>query len=110
MKPSTGSPRPYLASSVSEKTRAANRARRSQSVLAELEKCRAVLVADADQETAQLVQLAILQLRMKLNKIGDADLRAVCDAMTQRSDAVETPRRPPQGGRGHLVAALKLIK
>jgi hypothetical protein len=110
MKQPTGSPRPYLASSVSEKTRAANLARRSQSVLAALEKCRTVLLADADQETAQLVTLAILQLRMNLNRVGDAELRALCDAMTQRLGPVDSPQRPPQGGRGRLAAALKLIK
>lgn len=110
MKRPTGSPRPYLASSVSEKTRVANLKRRSHSVLAALEKCRAVLLADADQEAAQLVTLAILQLRMKLNRIGDAELRALCDAMTQQLGPVESAERPPQGGRGRLAAGLKLIK
>jgi hypothetical protein len=110
MKQPTGSPRPYLASSVSEKTRAANLARRSQSVLAALEKCRTVLLADADQETAQLVTLAILQLRMKLNRVGDAELRALCDAMTQRLGPVENSHRPPQGGGRRFAAALKLVE
>jgi len=110
MKQPTGSPRPYLASSVSEKTRMANLERRSYSVLAALEKCRATLLADADHETAQLVTLAILQLRMKLNRIGDAELKALCDAMTQQLGTAESPQRPPQGGRGRFVAALKLIK
>ena len=110
MKQPTGSPRPYLASSVSEKTRAANLERRSQSVLAALENCRAVLLADADHETAQLVTLAILQLRMKLNRVGDAELKALCDAMTQRLGPVESQQRPPQGGRVRFATALKLIK
>ena len=110
MKRRPGSSRPYLASSVSEKTQAANLARRSHAIVAVLEKCRTELIADADQDTAQLVTLAILQLRMKLNKIGDADLRALCDAMTQQLSPVENPRRPPQGGRGRFAAALKLIK
>lgn len=108
MKQPTGSPRPYLASSLSEKARAANLERRSKAVLAALENCRSVLLADADQETAQLVTIAILQLRMKLNRVGDAELKALCDAMTQQLGPVESPRRPPHGGR--FAAALKLIK
>ncbi len=110
MKKPTGSPRPYLASSVSEKTRVANLERRSHAVLESLEQCRTMLLDNADQETAQLVTLAILQLRMKLNRVGDADLRALCDAMTQQLGPVENPRRPPQGGNGRFAAALKLIK
>jgi hypothetical protein len=95
---------------VSEKTRVANLQRRSQSVLTSLEKSRAVLLADADTETAGLVSLAILQLRMRLNRMGDADLRALCDAMTQDLASVENSPRPTQGGRGGFAAALKLIK
>jgi hypothetical protein len=110
MKQPTGSPRPYLASSVSEKTRVANLERRSHSVLAALKKCRTVLLASADHETAQLVSLAILQLRMKLNQFGDAELKALCDAMTQQLGPVENPQRPPRRGRGGLATALKLIK
>jgi hypothetical protein len=88
----------------------ANLERRSHSVLAALEKCRTVLQANADHETAQLITLAILQLRMKLNKVEDAELKALCDAMTQQLGPVENPQRPPQGGRGRFAAALKLIK
>jgi hypothetical protein len=110
MKRPTGSSQPYLASSVSEKTRLANLARRSQAVLATLEQCRTALLTDADQETAQLVTLAILQLRMRLNRVGDAELRALCDAMTQQFGAVESSQRPSQSGRGRFAAALKLIK
>ena len=47
---------------------------------------------------------------MKLNRLGDADLKALCDAMTQDLAAVENSQRPPQGGRGPFAAALKLIK
>ena len=88
----------------------ANLQRRTRSALASLEKCRADLLADADMETAKLVSLAILQLRMKLNRIGDADMKALCDAMTQRLASTGDAKRPPQGGRGHVATALKLIK
>jgi hypothetical protein len=110
MKRPTGSSQPYLASSVSEKTRLTNLARRPHAVLATLEQCRAALIADADQETAQLVTLAILQLRMKLNRVGDAEFRALCDAMTQQLRPVENLQRPSQNERGRFAAALKLVK
>ena len=45
------------------------------SVLEMLEECRAVLRESGRDETAQLVSVAILDLRMKLNQIGDAELK-----------------------------------
>jgi hypothetical protein len=51
------------------------------SVLATLEECRAALLAGGSRDTAQLVSVAILELRMKLNRIGDVELRALCEAM-----------------------------
>jgi hypothetical protein len=51
------------------------------SILATLETCQTALVASDSRETAQLVLIAILQLRMKLNQITDAELKALCDAM-----------------------------
>jgi hypothetical protein len=47
---------------------------------------------------------------MKLNRIGDADMKALCDAMTQRLASTGDAKRPPQGGRRQFAAALKLIK
>src|SRR4030088_324374 len=61
----TGSNRLYLASSVTEKTLVANSEERLHSILATLEECRAALVVSANRETAQLVSVAILELRMK---------------------------------------------
>jgi hypothetical protein len=107
MKQPTGSSRPYLAGLLADKTPAAKPERGSHSVLAALKKCRTILLANADHETAQLVTLAILQLRMKLNRIGDADLKALCDAMTQH----ETPvQRPPRGERRRSGVVLRLVK
>jgi hypothetical protein len=57
------------------------------SVLATLEACRATLVAGGNRDTAQLVSVAILELRMKLNGIDDADLKALCDEMVPDEDA-----------------------
>jgi len=83
----------------------ANSEEKLRSVLATLEQCRAALL-DSDRQTALLVSVAILELRMKLNKIADAELKALCDAMApdepeQGSQDQKSPRRLPR---------LKLVK
>ncbi len=81
------------------------------STLATLEQCRAVLLASASRETAHLVSVAILQLRMKLNRIADSELKALCDAMTPDDWMAEGSQRPlsPQG-RPRRPPVLKLVK
>src|SRR6266849_7038570 len=79
MKRPNGPLRLYLASSVSEETLVANSEERLHAVLATLEECRAVLAGGANRETVQLLSVAILQLRMKLNEITDSELKALCD-------------------------------
>jgi hypothetical protein len=59
----------------------ANSDERLLAVLAALEECRSTLLACGGQDTAQLLSVAILDIRMKLNRISDADLKALCDAM-----------------------------
>jgi hypothetical protein len=106
MKPPIGSHQLYLASSVTDKTLVANSEEKLRSVLATLEQCRAALI-DSDRQTALLVSVAILELRMKLNKIADSELKALCDAMApddapeQGSQDQKSPRRLPR---------LKLVK
>lgn len=51
------------------------------SVIASLEQCQAVLADGANREAAQLVAMAVLQLRMRLHHIDDSELKALCDAM-----------------------------
>ena len=51
------------------------------SILEKLEECRAGLVAGGNRESADLVSMAILDLRMRLHRIGDAELHALCDEM-----------------------------
>jgi hypothetical protein len=75
--------------------------------LATLEHCRAILIASASQETAQLVAMAILQLRMKLNRITDAEWKALCDAVApdrSSDDESHGPTSPP--GRRRRPSAL----
>jgi hypothetical protein len=78
------------------------------SVLATLEECRTVLNAAASRETALLVSMAILQLRMKLNRIGDSDLKALCDAMIV--DGPEKPQRLASPKAQRRSGSLKLVE
>src|ERR1700712_2084986 len=71
MKRPSGSPRPYLASSATENKLVASSEQGLHSVLTTLEGCRAVLTDRAERETAQLLSVAILQLRMKLHQVAD---------------------------------------
>jgi hypothetical protein len=84
----------------------ANSEEKLRSVLATLEQCRAALI-DSDRQTALLVSVAILELRMKLNKIADAELRALCDAMAP-DDAPEQGSQEPKSPR--RLPRLKLVK
>jgi hypothetical protein len=93
-----------------EKTPVANSEERLRSVVATLEDCRAVLVRSGNQESALLVSVAILDLRMKLNRIADSELKALCDAMLPDDAPVERSPGPksPQGQRRRPL--LKLVK
>src|ERR1700741_4780334 len=102
MKRRSGSPRPRLASLAMERASVASSEEQLRAVLARLEECRAALVAGGNRESAQLVSVAILDLRMKLNRIGDAELKALCDEMLPGEGAsgrdqksLAAPRRPP---------------
>lgn len=108
----TGLPLLRLASSVTDKTLAANLDERLHSILTTLEECRTALVDRGSRETAQLVSVAILQLRMKLHRIADVELKALCDAMTPDDAPVKEVQRPksPHGQRRRPAAVLKLVK
>ncbi len=64
-----------------------------QSVLETLEECRRVLNASNSRESAELLSIVILDVRMKLKGIDDADLKALCDEML-RSAASEPSSLP----------------
>ena len=73
-------------------------------VLAMLEECRSALAASGNRDTAHLVSVAALDVRMKLNRIGDAELKLLCDAMATKqlveggpqeaTSSQAPPRRP----------------
>jgi len=78
---------------------------RLQSILEDLERSEAALRAVGRGDTAHLVSLAVLELRMRLNGISDEELKALCEEMTPESDrsaeqqddakSSVTPRRRP---------------
>jgi hypothetical protein len=87
----------------------ANSEERLHSILATLEECRAALIACANRETAQLVSVAILELRMKLYRVADSELKALCDAMLpDDGPAGSQDPKSPQGPRSRPL--LKLVK
>jgi hypothetical protein len=85
---------------------------RLHAVLATLEKCQAALVVGGDRDTAQLLSVAILELRIKLNQIDDSELKALCDAMLREAEIAEQPRlqKSDEAPRGRSPVTLKLVK
>jgi hypothetical protein len=83
------------------KTTVADSDERLNAVVTTLEECRTVLIETGSRETALLVSVAILELRMKLNQVTESELKALCDAMLAgEASAASPPRR----------AVLKLVK
>lgn len=68
---------------------------RLASILEKLEECRAGLVTGGNRDSADLVSIAILDVRMRLHRIGDAELRGLCDEMLADAPRPrDTKRRP----------------
>ncbi|MGH6641500.1 MAG: hypothetical protein ACRED3_02270 [Bradyrhizobium sp.] len=107
MKRRTGPPPIYLASSGTEDKPVAPSEERLLSLLATLEECRAFLMDTASAETAKLLSLAILELRMELHHVTDSELKALCDLMVTEGQAAQEARAD-QGQR--LPPYLKLVK
>jgi hypothetical protein len=80
------------------------------SILAALEKCRTELVAGNNRETAQLLSLAVLDIRMKLNGIGDTDLKALCDQMLPDDDPTPCPHELKAAAAQRRGPLLRLVK
>jgi hypothetical protein len=97
----------YVASSLTEETLVTGSDEGLHPILATLEKCRAALVDSTSPETAQIVSVAILELRMKLNHIPDSELKALCDAMVPGPALAE---EAPSHKDRHPGTPLKLVK
>ena len=110
MKRPTGAPRVYLASSVPGDTLAANVEARLRATLATLEQCQASLANDAEHDTADLLSVAILQLRMKLKGVTDSELRLLCDVQAAQEQAQARNPKAPRGRRRRGRPFLKLVK
>jgi len=107
MKRRTGPPPIYLASSGTENMPVAPSEERLLSLLATLEECRAFLMDKASPETARLLSLAILELRMELHHVTDSELKALCDLMVTEDQSAQDAKAD-QGQR--LPHYLKLVK
>jgi hypothetical protein len=93
-----------------EETLVADSEQTLHSILATLEECRSGLIENSNFETARFVAVAILDIRMKLNQIGETELKALCDTMlADRAPAeAEQELRLPQGERQRPL--LKVVK
>jgi hypothetical protein len=76
------------------------------SLLATLEECRTFLMDKASPETARLLSLAILELRMELHHVTDAELKALCDLMVTDGQSAQAKADHVQ----RLPPYLKLVK
>jgi len=78
-------------------------------VLATLEQCRAALAASGNRESAHLVSVAVLDLRMKLNRLSEEDLKSLCDEMVQADnpDKLRDPKLQPGQRRQPLLRLVK---
>jgi hypothetical protein len=72
-----------------------------------LEKSRAALFISSSPETAQILSVAILDLRMKLHRIADSELKALCDAMLPVAALAEGQSNQKGQRRG---TPLKVVK
>jgi hypothetical protein len=81
---------------------------RLTSILEMLEECRAGLVAGGNRDSADLVSMAILDVRMRLHRIGDAELRGLCDEML--ADGSPRPRDTRLAPGRKRAPLLRLVK
>lgn len=112
MKGPDGSPRLYLASSTTGKALVPNSEEKLHSVVATLERCRATLLLGGNGDTAQLLSVAILDLRIKLNRIDDQELKSLCDAVTRDVEAIQrlAAHASHESPRRRSAVSLKLVK
>lgn len=90
-------------------TPVANSDEQMLAILATLEQCRAALHAAGSRETAQLVSVAILELRMKLAHMDEDDLKVLCDEMVQtdRPERLREAKVQPGQRRQPLLRVVK---
>jgi hypothetical protein len=79
---------------------------RLRSIIATLKESRAELAESANSEAAQILDVAILQLRMRLYRIAASELDVLCDGVllqeaerSKKSDDLNAPRRSKDRAR-----------
>jgi hypothetical protein len=82
---------------------------RLASILEMLEECRAGLAAGGNRDSADLVSMAMLDVRMRLHHIGDVELRALCDEM-MADDGSPRPRDTKIAPGRKRQPLLRLVK
>lgn len=99
-----GRRRHFSQAEITERTPVSHSDQQLQSVLETLEECRRVLNESNSRESAELLSIVILDVRMKLKGIDSADLKALCDEMVRSAGSEpqppskqtqDQPRRPP---------------
>jgi hypothetical protein len=79
------------------------------SVLETLEECRKVLGENRGRETAELLSIVILDLRMRLKGIANDELRALCDEMLRgvTGEGASGSKPAPAPSRRPLLRVVK---
>jgi hypothetical protein len=100
-----------LASSVTGKNLVTDSEETLHEILATLEECQAALMGVGHRETAQLLSVAVLELRIKLNRIDESELKALCDVIVRDDGPADSSRaiKALQNQRGR-PPILKLVK
>ena len=76
---------------LTERTPVSHSDEQLQSVLETLDECRKVLNESNNRESAELLSIVILDVRMKLKGIDSADLKALCDEMLRSAGSEPQP-------------------
>ena len=77
------------------------------SILEMLEECRAGLLATGHRDSAHLVSVALLDVRMRLHRIDDAELKALCDEMLADDGSPRDTKPAPGRKRRPLLRLVK---
>ena len=77
------------------------------SILETLEECRAGLLATGHRDSAHLVSVALLDVRMRLHRIDDVELKALCDEMLADGGSPRDTKLAPGRKRRPLLRLVK---
>ena len=79
------------------------------SILEMLEQCRAGLLAGGNRDSAHLVSVAILDVRMRVHRIADTELKALCEEMMAEDGSPRLRESKAASGRRRRPL-LRLVK